>query len=140
MNFKEITIPTRTSADDTMGALSVFESSKEFPFDIKRFYYVHGVKEGVRRGFHAHKNLWQMLFCPYGSIRVDMDDGKEKAMVMLDSPSKALLMGPGVWHTMDWMCDNAVLCVAASDYYNEDDYMRDYSDFLNYMKENPDLQ
>ena len=140
MQYKMIDIKTNYAKDEAMGSLSVLESSKDIPFDIKRLYYIQGTKAGVRRGHHAHKALWQLLICPCGSIRVDMDDGENKEYVILDAPSKGLLMAPGVWHTMDWLADNALLCVAASDYYDESDYLRNYDDFLAYMSQHPELK
>lgn len=140
MLYKEIAITTHASPDKTMGALSFFESNKDISFDIRRVYYISGVKEGVRRGHHAHKALWQLLFCPCGSIRVNMENGKDNLSVVLDDPSKGLIVGPGVWHTMDWLQDDSILCVAASDVYDESDYMRDYADYLSYLEEHPELR
>ncbi len=139
MLYELITINTRHGNDEALGCLSVFEPGKDINFDIKRVYYISGTKEGIRRGHHAHKTLWQLLFCPCGSIRVNVDNGREKDDVLLDSPSKALIVGPGVWHTMDWMESDSVLCVAASDRYDESDYLRDYTEFLEYMKNHPEL-
>lgn len=129
-----VQIKTNRLGDPSMGGLSVFEGERDIPFEIKRFYYICGVKEGKRRGYHAHKTLWQLLFCPYGSIRIRMDDGREKAEVLLDDPAAGLLIGPGVWHTMDWLQDDSVLCVAASAPYDEGDYLRDYGQFLKYVQ------
>lgn len=140
MQYKMIDIKTNFAQDEQLGSLSVFESGKAFPFDIRRVYYIQGTKAGVRRGHHAHKALWQLLICPTGAIRVDMDDGENKAHVILDSPAKGLLMAPGIWHTMDWLKDDSLLLVAASDFYNEDDYLRNYDDFLSYMRNHPELK
>lgn len=117
------------ASDSSMGGLSFLEATRDVPFEIKRVYYVFGVSAGESRGNHAHKELWQLLFCPYGSIRINMENGEESDSVVLDDPSRALLIGPDVWHSMDWLTDNAVLCVAASDFYNESDYIRDYPTF-----------
>lgn len=118
-----------------LGYLSFFESSKDIPFDIKRIYYIYNVPVGTKRGMHAHKELQQVLWCPYGEIKVILDDGKFKETYFLDSPEKALLVVKGFWHDMYWSKRGSVLCVAASDYYDENDYIRDYDKFLKYVKE-----
>lgn len=122
------TVPT-----PNIGSLSFFEAERDIPFSIKRIYYIHGVPENTERGAHAHKELKQLLFCPYGSVKILLDNGKEKSEVILDEPSKGLIITPCVWRDMIWLVENSVLCVAASDYYNEDDYIRDYSEFITWI-------
>ena len=117
-----------------MGFLSFFESKKDVPFEIRRIYYTYKVPIGTKRGMHAHKKLQQLLWCPYGEIEVILDDGKVKTAYILDSPEKALIVESGIWRELFWKKENSVLSVAASDYYNEDDYIRNYEDFLNYVK------
>ena len=80
------TISIKSVTAQGMGTLSVFEGSHDVPFDIKRIYYIHGAPKGTHRGGHAHKALRQVLWCPYGSIRIRLDNGREKADVLLDSP------------------------------------------------------
>lgn len=125
----------KTNGNHNTGYLSFFESKKDIPFDIKRIYYTYDVPLDSKRGMHAHKNLQQILWCPYGSIEVILDDGVNKESHFLDSPEKALLVLKGYWHDMYWRKEGSVLCVAASEYYNEDDYIRDYNMFLEYVKE-----
>lgn len=125
----------KTVSTETLGALSFFEASRDIPFDVKRIYYIYDAHKGAQRGGHAHRNLHQILFCPYGKIEIVLDDSAERESVMLDNPSKGLIIGPGLWREMIWHTDNAVLCVAASEYYDEHDYIRDYQDFLAYKKE-----
>lgn len=131
MNVNVIKIKTIDSG--YAGKLSFFEGSKDIPFDIKRIYYIHGVPNRSERGGHAHKKLKQILFCPYGEIEIILDNGKERASVMLDDPSKGLLVEHSLWREMVWHIDNSVLCVAASEYYDENDYIRNYEDFLGYI-------
>lgn len=140
MEYRLIKIKTNRYEDPSYGGLSVFEGERDIPFAIKRFYYICDVQEGMRRGHHAHRTLWQLLFCPYGRIRIGMDDGKEKLDVDLDDPSKGLLIGPGVWHTMDWLQTGSVLCVAASAAYDESDYIRDHDEFLRYIQEQKETE
>lgn len=125
----------KTKGNSQLGYLSFFESQKDIPFDIKRIYYTYDVPVDSKRGMHAHKNLQQILWCPYGSIEVLLDDGHSKNLYLLDSPEKALIVDNGVWRDMFWRREGSVLCVAASDYYNEDDYIRDYNEFLRYVLE-----
>ena len=78
------TIRMKSVTAEGMGTLSVFEAEHDVPFAIKRIYYIHNVPAGVQRGGHAHKKLRQLLWCPYGKILIKLDDGFEKAEVMLD--------------------------------------------------------
>lgn len=133
-----IHINARPDIKSDMGSLCFFEGKRDVPFEIKRVYYISGVKRGNVRGHHAHKTLQQLLFCPYGKIQIHLDDGNEATDALLDEPSKGLFVGPGIWHTMEWLTDDAVLCVCASDYYSEDDYLRDYDDFIRWMSKRCD--
>lgn len=121
------TVPT-----EGLGSLSFFEATKDIPFEVKRIYYIYNAPEGTQRGGHAHRNLHQILFCPYGKIEIILDDAQARESVVLDSPGIGLVIGPGLWREMVWHTDNAVLCVAASEYYDEHDYIRSYNDFLKY--------
>lgn len=125
----------KTTGDEKIGFLSFFESNKDIPFEIKRIYYTYNVPVNTKRGMHAHKELNQVLWCPYGEIEIILDNGREKKNYLLNSPDKALLVGKGIWHEMYWKKENSVLCVAASEYYDENDYIRDYNEFLKYVKE-----
>ncbi|WP_281071357.1 GNAT family N-acetyltransferase [Succinivibrio dextrinosolvens] len=118
------------------GALSFFEGTKDIPFDIKRVYFISQVPEGARRGFHAHKNLKQLLFCPYGKIQLVLDNGENggnREEITLNDPSIGIVIEKPVWREMLWLEKNSVLVVAASDFYTEDDYLRNYDDFLKYI-------
>lgn len=117
------------NGDSERGYLSFFDSL-DIQFEIKRIYYIYNVSKGICRGKHAHKQLNQILWCPYGSIEVELDNGYKKEKFFLDHPSFGLFVLKGIWHEMIWKKKNSVLCVAASDYYNEDDYIRNYDEFL----------
>lgn len=129
------TIPTINA-----GELSFFEGSdkgsKNIPFDIKRIYYISKVPEGVRRGFHAHKNLKQLLFCPYGRIQLILENRYGREEIELSDPSIAILIEEPTWREMLWLEKNSVLCVAASDFYDVNDYVRDYSFFKEHYIDN----
>ena len=76
----------------------------------------------------------QLLWCPYGKIRIRLDNGREKTDVMLDDPTIGLVVEHYMWREMFWEQDNSVLCVAADSFYEAEDYIRDYDEFLNAIK------
>ena len=132
MKIKEVDINNINNLDT--GRLSFIQWGDDIPFDVKRIYYITEVKAGVTRGFHSHRTLRQFMFCPYGKIRLSFDDGISTEDYILDTPYKGLIIEPGIWRTMTWLQDNSVLCVAASEKYDEADYIRDYSLFLESVK------
>ena len=119
---------------DERGALISLEEKKNIPFEVKRVYFMYDTKEDVHRGFHAHKTLKQVLFCPCGACTILLDDGKEKKSVRLDKPTEGLVIEANVWREMYDFTPDAVLTVLASDYYDEGDYIRDYDEFLHYIE------
>lgn len=133
MDYNLIELPIRSTTG--LGNLSFLEAGVDTPFPINRIYYIYDVPVGTQRGGHAHKKLRQLLFCPNGTIEILLTDGDENVSVMLDRPNKALLIGPGLWRDMLWHTDRAVLCVAASEHYDEKDYIRDFEAFIQYKKE-----
>ena len=116
------------------GELSFFEADRDISFEIKRVYYISKVPEGVRRGFHAHKELKQILFCPYGKIQLILENKNGREEIELSDPSIGVLIEEATWREMLWLQKDSVLCVAASDYYKEDDYIRDYGEFINAIR------
>lgn len=119
---------------DDRGHLTVLEANKNIPFDIKRVYYLTDTQAGVPRGFHAHKELEQVAVCVSGKCRMILDDGRHKEETWLDSVSKAIRIEKMVWHEMHDFSSDCVLLVLASEHYDEDDYIRGYSDFLGCIK------
>jgi dTDP-4-dehydrorhamnose 3,5-epimerase-like enzyme len=115
---------------DDRGSLVALEAHKTVPFDVKRVYYIFGTQAGVSRGFHAHRALQQVAVCVTGKCRMVLDDGQRREEVWLDSPTKGLLIGDLVWREMHDFSPDCVLLVLASEFYNENDYIRKYSDFL----------
>lgn len=118
---------------DARGQLVALEENKEIPFDIKRVYYIYDTIAGVRRGFHAHKELKQLLICVHGSCKVLLDDGKDKENVILNEPYKGIFIQSNIWREMYDFSPDAVLLVLASEVYDESDYIRDYDKFLEYV-------
>ena len=121
---------------DDRGQLVALEELKDIPFEIKRVYYMYDTGEGVRRGKHAHKSLEQILICIHGSCKILLDNGKEKKIVSLERPYEGLYIANDMWREMYDFSNDAVLMVLASDYYNEEDYIRNYDDFLSSVNGN----
>jgi len=119
---------------DSRGSLIALEANKDIPFEIKRVYYIFDTKKDVVRGHHAHKTLEQVLICVSGSCIIVLDDGKKRNEVLLDKPNIGLYVGPNMWREMKDFTPDAVLLVLASDWYDEADYIRDYSEFLAYLQ------
>ena len=120
---------------DDRGQLIALEEMKDIPFKIKRVYYMYDTVEGVRRGFHAHKSLEQILICIHGSCKILLDNGSEKKIVPLEKPYEGLYIANDMWREMYDFSPDAVLMVLASDYYNEEDYIRNYDEFIKFVKE-----
>lgn len=104
---------------DSRGSLTVVE--KLLPFEIKRFYYIYNVTS--KRGGHRHKKTIQALICLGGSCEIYVHDGKREETILLDSPSKCLILDPRDWHTMDKFSKGSTLLVLSSEYYDVDDYI-----------------
>lgn len=119
---------------DERGQLIALEEYSDIPFEIKRVYYMYDTKPGVRRGYHAHKNLEQILVCVHGSCDVLLDNGTEKKIVFLEKPYEGLYVPNDMWREMYNFSEGAVLLVFASDIYKEEDYIRDYDEFLKFVK------
>lgn len=120
---------------DDRGQLIALEEYKEIPFDIKRVYYMYDTKNGVRRGYHAHKKLEQILICIHGECLIHMDDGVSTEEVLLDKPYEGLYIANNIWREMYNFSEDAVLMVLASELYDEQDYIRDYQKFMKYIRE-----
>ncbi len=115
---------------DERGDLISLEENKNIPFDIKRVYYIFGAKGEVRRGFHAHKKLKQVLVCVSGSCKILLDDGVNKTEVLLNSPDKGLLIESMIWREMFDFSKDCVLMVLADSHYDEGEYIRNYNEFM----------
>ena len=119
---------------DDRGQLVALEEFKDIPFHIKRVYYMYSTNKGVERGNHAHKCLQQILICVHGSCKVRLDNGREKKIVPLEKPYEGLYVSSTMWRVMYDFSPDAVLMVLASELYDEDDYIRNYDEFLEYVK------
>ena len=115
---------------DARGNLTFIEGSRHIPFDISRVYYLYDVPAGSERGGHAHKDLYQLIIAISGSFNVNLDDGMEKKSFCLNRPYQGLFIPKMIWRELDNFSSGAVCMVLASNTYSEDDYYRDYSEFL----------
>ena len=121
---------------DKRGQLVALEELKDIPFKIKRVYYMYDTLSGVVRGHHAHKELQQILICIHGSCKILLDNGHEKKVVPLEKPYEGVYVANDMWREMFDFSPDAVLMVLASELYDESDYIRDYNEFLKYIKSN----
>jgi hypothetical protein len=112
------------------GNISVVENNQDVPFDVKRIYYLYDVPGGESRGGHAHKELRQLIIAASGSFSVTLNDGNVKKTFMLNRPYQGLLVVPGIWRELDDFSSGSVCLVLASNLYSEEDYIRDYDEFI----------
>lgn len=120
---------------DRKGNITVVENNDTVPFEVKRAYYLYDVPAGESRGGHAHKELQQLIVAASGSFTVTLDDGGVKRTFLLNRPYQGLLVVPGIWRTLDDFSSGAVCLVLASHGYDEEDYIRDYTEFINYKND-----
>lgn len=116
--------------EDQRGNLTFIEQSNHIPFDIKRVYYLYDVPGGERRGGHAHKELEQFIIAANGSFDLILDDGYEEKTFHLNRSYYGIYLPEMMWRELKNFSSGSVCLVLASDYYDEDDYIRDYDDFV----------
>jgi dTDP-4-dehydrorhamnose 3,5-epimerase-like enzyme len=119
---------------DVRGNLTFIEQKKHIPFDIKRVYYLYDVPAGESRGGHAHRTLEQFIIAASGSFDVILDDGKDRKTFHLNRPYMGLYICPMVWRELNNFASGSVCLVLASDLFSEQDYIRDYSAFKEFVK------
>lgn len=117
---------------DRKGNLSVVENNRTIPYEVKRTYYLYDVPGGEERGAHAHKKLHQLIVAASGSFDVTLNDGNVKRTFTLNRPYQGLYVVPGLWRELNNFSSGTVCLVLASEGYDENDYIRDYNDFLSY--------
>ncbi|MBM6582638.1 WxcM-like domain-containing protein [Microvirga sp. BT689] len=115
---------------DPRGNLTFVEGGRHLPFDIARVYYLYDIPGGANRGGHAHKELQQVLIAVSGSFDVHLDDGHNTEVITLRRSYTGLLLRSMVWRVLDNFSSGAVCLTLASMPYIEDDYYRDYNDFI----------
>ena len=134
MNLYKCQIFDLPRINDPRGNLTFVESNRHIPFSIQRVYYLYDVPGGSERGGHAHKALHQLIIAMSGSFDIHLDDGYAKKSIHLNRSYNGLYVCPMIWREIDNFSSGAVCMVLASDYYDEQDYYRDYSAFINVAK------
>lgn len=127
MDYKIIELPRHL---DRRGNLSVVENGINIPFDMKRVFFIYDVPGGESRAGHAHHTLYEFIMAVSGSFSVCITDGMSEEVVLLNKPYQGLLIHPGLWRTLEDFSSGAVALVLASDFYDEEDYVRDYDESL----------
>lgn len=117
-----------------IGFLMPLENNFNLPFEVKRIFYIYDVPKESNRGAHAYYNTKQVLICICGSLKVKCFDGEKKEVYELNKSDEALYIGSNVWRTSFEHSSNAVLLVLSSLEYNEEDYIRDYNEFLKLVR------
>lgn len=135
LDFEIVKIRTALQKDDKDTGLSFFEGEHDIPFRISRVYTIFESEQENQRGFHAHKQSWHLLFCPYGTIDVAVDTGRERKTISLNDPSMGLILHPSVWREIFWRKSGSVLCVAASGHYEPEKLRDSYDDYVKFLQE-----
>lgn len=120
---------------DKEGNLTYMYENVHVPFPINRVFYSYDIPGGEDRGAHAHKNCHQFLIAASGSFEVALDDGINKRTVLLNRPFWGLHVPPGIWASEQGFSSGSICLVLASEGYSEDDYIRNYDDFINYVQQ-----
>lgn len=129
-----VTLHRLKSVHDMRGELSVGEFSRDIPFEPKRYFVVFNVPSEKTRGEHAHYKCHQFLVCVRGQCSVVVDDGRVRCEIRLDTPGKGLYLPPLTWGIQYKYSSDAMLLVFASDFYEANDYIRDYAEFVDITK------
>ena len=129
MNVEIITIP---KIEDYRGNIAIIENGV-LPYEVKRVYYLYDVPSTAHRGGHSHKEQLELLIALSGSFDVVINDGTDSQTVTLNKPDKGLLINRNIWRELENFSSGAVCLVLASDVFDENDYIRDYKEFINYI-------
>lgn len=130
MSIHQCKIVELPKISNSQGNLTFIEATNHIPFNIQRVYYLYDVPGGSVRGGHAHKNLHQLIVAMSGSFDIVLDDGKEKKRFHLNRSYNGLYICPMIWRELDNFSSGSVCMVLASNFYDEEDYLRDYHTFL----------
>lgn len=132
MSLEECRIIELPKIANPKGNLTFIEGARHIPFDIKRIYYLYDVPGGAIRGGHAHKELHQFIIAASGSFDITLDDGFDKKKFHMNRSYYGLYVPPGIWRDLDSFSSGSVCVVLASEYYDENDYIRDHRRFVEY--------
>jgi dTDP-4-dehydrorhamnose 3,5-epimerase-like enzyme len=127
--IKDVKLLNIPVIEDTRGNLA-FIQKDVLPFDFKRVYYLFDVPSNSFRGSHSHINQSEVLIALSGSFEVVLNDGFEKKSFLLNKPNIGLYIPIGMWRELENFSSGAVCLVFSSDIYEEDDYIRDFDEFV----------
>lgn len=116
------------------GNITIIENNLDIPFEVKRIYYLYDIPSNETRGGHAHKELYQLVIGASGSFNINLNDGVNDKTIFLNRPDLGLLIVPGIWRDLSDFSSGSVCLVFASEIYSENDYIRDYDEFLTLKK------
>ena len=129
----DCTIIELPKIENRAGNISPIQGSTDIPFEIKRVFYLYDIPGGEDRGAHAHKECHQLLIAASGSYDVLVDDGKNRRTISLNRPYYGLHIPPGIWAAEMGFSSGAICLVLTSHKYDENDYIRDYKQYLKYI-------
>ena len=116
------------------GNITIIENNLHIPFEVNRIYYLYDIPSNETRGGHAHKELYQLIIGASGSFNINLNDGVNDKTIFLNRPDFGLLIVPGIWRDLSDFSSGSVCLVFASEIYSENDYIRDYDEFLTLKK------
>lgn len=116
------------------GNITIIENNLDIPFEVKRIYYLYDIPSNETRGGHAHKELYQLVIGASGSFNINLNDGVNDKTIFLNRPDYGLLIVPGIWRDLSDFSSGSVCLVFASEIYSENDYIRDYDEFISLKK------
>ena len=129
----DCSVITLASIKNRAGNITPITNNVEIPFAVRRLFYIYDIPGGADRGAHAHKQCHQFLIAASGSFEIELDDGQVKRTVMLNRPYFGLHIPPGVWAAEKGFSSGTVCLVLTSEKFLEEDYIREYEDYLTYV-------
>lgn len=129
--FRQVKLQRNT---DEHGELTVFEGDRKIPFDIKRLFYIKNVKKGEIRGKHANKKSEFIMICLKGSVKIKVSNGYKEKIICLNESSDALYIPKRIWKDMYDFNNDCILLVLSNEYYDKDEYIRDYNEYTKWME------
>lgn len=115
---------------DARGNLSFVEQLNHIPFEVKRTYWIYDVPGGENRGGHAFKQNQEFIIALSGAFDVTVDDGNTRKRFTLSRSYYGLYVPAGLWREMENFSTNSLALEFGSIHYSEDDYIRDYAEYL----------
>lgn len=129
-SLNDVRLVSLPRISDVRGNLTFIEGSRSLPFDIKRAYWLYDVPGGETRGGHAHREMKQFLIAASGSFSVRVHDGKDEARFFLNRSYHGLFIPEMIWRVLDDFSSGSVCLALVSTYFEESDYFRDFTEFL----------